>query len=261
MTLLGDIGTIDWCRRTNGILGRGERARFLAAMLMKNASATPRLIAARAGARGSGPDPSELAPPDTPFTRDVVEACADLDAVIVEHGYRSYLFARTLGTIEGIDCDEEAMFAAAMLHDYAFGMTDTIVDKCFTLVGAEIAAEVLASSPLDESLRHDVLDAITLHINPTVPREQGELQHLVHDGIIIDVFGLRSWELSREGVQRVHERHPRHGFTVRAESILRTHSRRVPGCRTRVLFAGGFKRGLKTGPWWARDHAETARTG
>jgi hypothetical protein len=257
--LLGEIGTIEWCRRTNGILGRGERARFLAAVVLKTSRALPRVLAARAGMRGSGPDPSRLAPPDTAFARDVVEACADLDPMVVEHGYRSYLFGRALGLVEGIGCDEEALFAATMLHDYAFMTIGSLSNRCFTLEGAEAAEQVLASSPLDEPLRHDVLDAITLHLNPTVDRERGAVQYLAHDGILLDVLGVRGWQLDSTGVRRTFERHPRHGFSVRGEPLMRAHGRRVHGCRTGVLFMAGFGPALKTGPWRALDR-EPRRT-
>jgi hypothetical protein len=227
-------------------------------MVLTTATATPRLLAARAGRRGTGPDPSQLTPPDTPFARDVVEACAELDPMIVEHGYRSYLFARALGAVEGIDCDDEALFAATMLHDYAFETMDTIADKCFTLVGAEVAADLLGRSPLAPSLQHDVLDAITLHLNPSVRREQGDVQYLTHEGIIVDVIGLRSWELDRQGVTRVAERHPRHGFTVRGEPLLRAHARRVHGCRAGALLRAGFGPALRLGMWRAQDRVAPA---
>jgi hypothetical protein len=251
--LLGEIGTIEWCRRTNGILGRGERARFVAAVVLTTARVLPRLLATRAGARGSGPDPSQLTPPDSPFARDLVEACADLDPMVVEHGYRSYLFARALGEVERLECDEEALFAATMLHDYAFETMDSLTDKCFTLAGAEVAEQVLDASPLSESARHDVLDAITLHLNPTVPRERGALQHLAHDGIALDVLGMRGWKLDPAGVRRTFDRHPRHGFTVRGGPLMRAHGRRVHGCRAGALFAAGFGQALRTGPWHALD--------
>ncbi len=249
--LLGDIGTIEWSRRTNGILGRGECARFLTATVLRTARLTPRLLAARAGLRGSGPDPSEITAPDTPFTREILDACGDLDPMIVEHGIRSYIFGAALGRIEGIDVDREALFAAAVLHDYAFGTMDAITDKCFTLVGAEVAEQLVASSPL----RHDILDAITLHLNPSVGRDQGELQHLVHDGVLVDVLGVRAWQLDQAGIARVHDRHPRHGFTVRGEPLLRAHGRRVRGCRAGALFAVGFGPALRMSPWRAADAA------
>lgn len=256
--LLGDIGTIEWARRTNGILGRGERARFLAATVLSTARVLPRLLRAGAGrngrvGNGELPDPSRLTPPDTPFARELLDACADLDPMIVEHGYRSYLFGRALGAVDGVKCDEEALFAATMLHDYAFMTMDELEDRCFTVAGAEAAEQLLASSPLSPAERHDVLDAITLHLNPAVPPERGAVQHLAHDGISLDVLGVRRWELDRLGVRRTFERRPRHGFTVRGEALMRAHGRRVRGCRCTVLFVAGMGPALRTGPWRRLD--------
>ncbi|HEX3174834.1 MAG TPA: hypothetical protein VHQ43_11530 [Solirubrobacterales bacterium] len=253
--LLGEIGTIEWSRRTRGILGRGERARFLAATVLRTSRSLPRLLAARGGASGGGPDPSQIAPPDTPFAREVVEACKDLDPMVIEHGYRSYLFGRALGHAEELECDEEALFAATMFHDYAFETMDSLSDCCFTFAGAEVAARFLDASPLDAAARHGVLDAITLHLNPHVPPEQGSVQHLAHDGILLDVLGLRGWELDPSGIRSTFERHPRHGFTVRGEPLLRAHGSRVRGCRAGALFRAGFGPVLRTGPWRSLDNA------
>src|SRR5690606_17305690 len=131
--------------------------------------------------RGSGPDPSLLTPPDTPFAREVVEACAEYHPAVLEHGYRSYLYARALKIAEDADCDDEALFAATMLHDHAFRGLDAVTDRCFAWEGAEEVGVILAQTSLDPSLQHDVLDAICLHLNPTVPAaERGVLQHLTH---------------------------------------------------------------------------------
>ena len=256
--LLGDIGTIEWCRRTRGILGRGERARFMAAVVLQTTLALPRAIGSRSGRSSSGPDPSELTPPDSPFAREVVDACADLGPTVIEHSYRSYLFARALGHVDGVECDEEALFAATMFHDYAFPKIETLTDRCFTLAGAEEAERFLESSPLSESQRHDVLDAICLHISPDSPRERGTTQYLAHDGIALDVVGLRAWELDRPGIRRTFERHPRHGFNQTAETLLKSHGKRVKGCRTAALFATGFGQALKLSPWVPIEKAESA---
>jgi hypothetical protein len=252
---MGEIGTIEWCRRTNGILGRGEKARYMAAVVLETARALPRMLLSRGGS-GGGPDPSRLTPPDTPFAREVLEACAGLEPMTFEHSVRSYLFARALGELEGLECDEEALFAATMFHDYAFPRMDEIEGKCFTLAGAEDAERFLASSSLDRSLHRDVLDAITLHLNPRVPPAQGVLQHLAKDGIGLDVIGARAWDLDRAGIGRTFERHPRHGFNAKAEGLLRTNARRAPGCRAAAAFATGFGQALKTSPWHARDRLD-----
>ena len=171
----------------------------MAATVLTTSRVLPRLLISRG--RGSGPDPSQLTPPDSAFAKEVVEACADLGPMVIEHGYRSYLFGRALGVAEGIECDEEALFAATMFHDYAFEAIESLTDCCFTLAGAEVAAEFLERSPLSDELRHDVLDAITLHLNPSVGPEK-PLQRLAHDGIALDVLGMRGWELDPSGIAR-----------------------------------------------------------
>jgi hypothetical protein len=252
MTMLGEIGSLEWARRTNGILGRGERARFLAAMALEQAKGAPALLAARTGRRRgrTGPDPSELTPPDTPVARETIEICAgELDRSIVEHSYRSYIYARALAGVEGVECDEEATFVAAMFHDYGTKEIDSLRDRCFTLLGAEGAEALLGRSGWEPARREVAAEAITRHLNPAVPLEQGAVQHLVHDGIILDVFGVRAWELDPEGIRRVRERHPRLKFNEVGGGMLRRHAHAVPGCRAAALFRGGFGLALRLGPW------------
>lgn len=248
-SLLGDIGSIEWSRTTNGILRGSERARFVGGVMLTTARLTPRMVAAKLGMRGSGPDPSELAPPDTQLTRDVLAACEHLDPAIVLHGIRSYLFARALAVVEGRTCDDEGLFVAAVLHDYAFGAITETTDQCFTVVSAAVAEGLLATSDLDHATRRDVLDAITRHLNPAVPAECGDLQHLLHDGVLVDVLGARAWELDPEGIARVVARHPRHEFITGARQTLRTHARLVKGSRTAALLRCGFAPALRLGPW------------
>lgn len=250
--MLGEIGSLEWARRTNGILGRGERARFLAAMALEQAKGAPTLLAARTGLRRarSGPDPSELTPPDTPVARETIDICAgELDRSVVEHSYRSYIYARALANVEGVDCDEEATFVAAMFHDYGMKELDSLRDRCFTLPGAEGAEVLLERSGWGSDRREVAAEAITRHLNPSVPLEQGAVQHFVHDGVILDVFGLRAWELDPNGIRRVRERHPRLKFNDVGGGMLRQHGLAVRGCRAAALFAGGFGLALKLAPW------------
>ena len=69
------------------------------------------------------------------------------------------------------------------------------------------------------------------------------------------MLGVRAWQLDRAGVQRVAERHPRHGFTVRGDPLLRRHGRRVHVCRAGALFGAGFGPALKSSPWRGADRA------
>lgn len=248
--MLEEIGTLAWTRRTNGILGRGERARFIAAVMFRTGRGGPRLLAARAGIGGGGAvDPSELTPPDTAVARDVVAACGELEPAVVEHSYRSYLYGRALALVEGVECDEEALFAGAMLHDYGIREIPTLDDRCFTLAGAEKAEAVLEGQGWEGARREPAAESITRHLNPEVPIEQGAVQHFVHDGVILDVVGLRAWELDGAGIERVRERHPRLDFNRVGGGALKLHGQRVRGCRAGALFTAGFGLALRLGPW------------
>jgi hypothetical protein len=252
MGILGDIGTLGWAKRTNGILGRGERARFVAAILLEQGRATPRVLAVRAGVgkRRAGPDPSELTPPDSALAREVIDVCAgELAEAVVEHSYRSYLYARALAVVDGIECDEEATFAGAMLHDYGIKDIPQLRDRCFTLPGAERAEELGEGAGWEAERTHAAAEAITLHLNPVVPVEQGAVQHLVHDGVLLDAVGLRAAELDAEGIRHVRERHPRLGFNRVGLDALREHGRSVAGCRTEAVVRTGFGLALRLGPW------------
>jgi hypothetical protein len=87
------------------------------------------------------------------------------------------------------------------------------------------------------------------------------VQHLTHDGVLLDVVGARAWELDPAGVRRVADRHPRHGFTVAVEPALRTHVARVPACRVAAAFRAGFGEALGLSPWRAADVAEAPSDG
>lgn len=253
MALLGEIGTIEWSRRTKGLLTWSERWRFSAAARLTIASETPRLLAARVRRKAAGPDPSEVRPPETAFGESVIEACKGLEPMVLAHCHRSYIFGRTLAKAEGIDCNEEALFAATMLHDYSLPATDALDEECFTAAGARRVTELLRASSLSEELQLHVLDAMTLHLNPVVDLKQGAIQRFTHAGIMLDMFGVRARELDPEGVERVFQRHPRHGFTVRVDSILRAHGGRVKESRSHLLFAAGLTPFLAMSRWSKYD--------
>jgi HD domain len=241
--MLGEIGTLEWTRRSNGILGRRERARYVAATLLTQARVGPRLLLSRRGRRGprTAPDPSLLAPPDSRLADEAVERCAELmPRSFLEHSYRSYVYARALGEAERVRPDEELLFVATMCHDVGAVTPDTDDGgRCFTLAGADLAERLLedGARPARPAL---AAEAITLHINPEVPLEQGVEAHLMHDGVLMDAVGLRAWELDHDLIEAARERHPRLGFGRAAVTALGDQARAIPGCRIAAAMRCGF---------------------
>ena len=236
-----------------------EQARYAASVLLETCRSSPRILLARLGLRGGGHDPSEYAPPDSALVRHAFDACADLDPMLVQHGIRSYLFARALGQRDGVRCDPEALFLAALLHDYAFPGPATTDPRCFAFAGAEAAREILDG--MSPGAVRGIQNAITLHLNPRVPRSQGAVPHLLHAGVMADVVGIRMWHLDPSGVERVLLRHPRHRFSTRAPAGFRAHGLRVPAGRARMAWRCGFGYAMHLGPWPAHEARTRACAG
>jgi hypothetical protein len=238
--VLGEIGTLAWTRRTNGLLSRSERARYVAATLREQARHAPSLVAWRLG-RGGGTgeiDDEAMRIPDSKLAREAVEACAEVQSpMLIAHNYRSFFFARALGAVERVGHDAEVLFVATMLHDQ--GVLEP-TGGCFTLRGADEAERIAGTA---------AAEAITLHLNPAVPLEQGAEAHLMHDGVLLDGVGLRAWELKREAIALVRARHPRLRFTAESRRILGEQGRAIPRCRTAAAMRSGFGLALRLSPW------------
>jgi hypothetical protein len=252
MKILADIGTLTWTRRTNGIMTRGERARYISAVLAVQARATPPLVAARLGWRARRRARlDDFDPPDSTLARETIEACLELmPRMIVEHSLRSFLYARALARRDRIEPDEEVLFVATMLHD-AGAMTPDTRDggRCFTLDGAERAERLLRDAGYPEAACEAAAGGITLHVNPTVSRGQGLEPHALHEGVLLDAAGLRAWQIERETIHAVRRRHPRLRFSQEAGALLRAQARAIPGCRIAAAYAAGFGLALRIGPW------------
>lgn len=252
--MLGEIGTLAWTRRTNGLLTRAERRRYVAAALREQLRSAAPLLAYRLG-RGSRRqatiDEQELRIPDSKVARDAVEACnAAQPPTIMEHNYRSFIFARALGALDGIEHDEELLFVATMFHD-AGALEPDLTDggRCFTLKGAQDAEAHGGRAGWPEDRCTGAAEAITLHINPAVPPEQGPEAHLMHDGVLLDAVGLRAWEIQKQGIERVRSSHPRLGFSQEGGRLLGAQGRAIPRCRIAAAMGAGFGLALKLGPW------------
>ena len=247
--MLGEIGTLAWTRRTNGLLSRRERIRYVAEVVREQARRGPRLLAWQLG-RGDGSGEigdDSLRIPDSKLAREAVEACRPVQPpMVIEHNYRSFVYARALAALHRVAHDPELLFVAVMFHDQGVAEPE---GRCFTLRGAEEAESHLARAGRPPADCAAGAEAITLHLNPAVAPEQGAEAHLLHDGVLLDGVGLRAWELRREGIERVRARYPRLRFSQDGGRLLSQQARAIPRCRTAAALQSGFGLALRFGPW------------
>jgi hypothetical protein len=205
----------------------------------------------RGSRRQAAIDENGLRIPDSKIALDAVEACVAVQPrTIIEHNYRSFIFARALGSLGRIDHDEELLFVATMFHDAGALEADrSDGGRCFTLKGAADAESHLATAGWTAEHSAAAAEAITLHLNPSVPLERGPEAHLMHDGVLLDAVGLRAWHVRKDALERVRARHPRLRFSQEGGRLLSQQARAIPRCRTAAALGAGFGLALKLGPW------------
>ena len=190
------VGTAPWVQRTSGRLTAAERRallRPLARTHAQNAVGRLRLVLGLHPGRNAYLPPALLAPPNSVLTR-AVEECARrvLTEPLLNHSYRTYVYGRALGELEGTDVDTELLFAGALLHDT--GLVNPTGTADFTLTSARLARQVAEKVGLSIAATDTLMTAITMHYTPGVT-VAGPVAYLLAAGAAVDVVGLRSWEL------------------------------------------------------------------
>ena len=103
------LGTVGWVEQTSGWLTPTERRsllRPLARSQARNAAGRLAMALRLNSARRAHLPASRLAPPSTVLTRAAENrARSVMPAALVNHSYRSYMFGRALGELEGLEVD------------------------------------------------------------------------------------------------------------------------------------------------------------
>ncbi|WP_131737391.1 HD domain-containing protein [Actinomadura roseirufa] len=156
---------------------------------------------------------AEFAIPDTDLTRKAYALVFETETTaLAHHSVRAYLFGRALGELRGLhpgaDYNDEMLFLAAVMHD--IGLTeDGDGDQRFELDGADLAADFLRASGVDESDIQSVWEAIALHTSRGLAHRFGPVTALVHAGIGTDVAAVEADTLPAGLAERVHAAFPR----------------------------------------------------
>ena len=233
------IGTLAWTRRTRGRLSPRERLTLTTRGVASQIRALAEVVVYSTGRGRDGLarlDLESMKLPDSAAAREA-EAIADrFPSFIWHHSHRSYLWAAALGARDGLRYDAEFLYIACLMHDAGL-MADgrSQAGDCFTLASAAAAERCAAGGDWEESRRERLMEAITLHINPTVSRQEGVEAHLLTVGSTLDALALRgAWRIDPATKSAVLERHPREGLKRELVPLLKAHGR--DATRARIAF-------------------------
>lgn len=239
----GSVGSLRWARESNGILRPRDRVRLLGQGVLLELRVVPAEIRRALGLRSARLarfDLERLRLPDSPASHEAEELCAEVPAV-VNHSYRSYVWAAILAAHDGIDYDEEMLYVASLVHDIGFPEPQRTPDGrpcCLTVAGADAALRIASTAGWDERRGETVAEAITLHANLYVGRRAGPEAYLLYAGARLDQTGFRYWDLPPETVNEVLKRYPRQGWK-RASCEMMSKQARVTRAHFYTNYLGG----------------------
>jgi HD domain len=216
---MSSLGTWAWAQRTNGRLRRRDRAELVRQAALAQLSQLPGPW--RRAVLGSGTSLVLPKPPDSALARVAQERAQELSTPgLYAHCERTWLFATLFAQRDRVAHDQELLYLTCILHD--IGLTDPhnhteAAAQCFAVEGARAAYRLLRGHGEQEQRALTVAEAITMHLNITVPHSAGGEAHLVNKGAMLDVIGRYANELTPASMREVLERWPREGL---AEGLL-----------------------------------------
>jgi hypothetical protein len=245
------LGGLGWARRSDGKLASRERRRLLAAIAIgqwENLLGRAKLALGRLPAGASAVDVNTFEPPDSLLAREAERACAEQPAAIIGHSYRTWLFGRALAVLDGSALDLELSYCGALLHDH--GLAQPTPGRDFTLASAERTLACAAAAGVAEERAELLADAICVHTTPGVSIEvDGSLGCYLQWGAMVDVAGLRMWDVSRTNVDEALRRYPRVDFKRQLSALIRAEAAAVPAGRFGLLVRCGLPLAVRLAPF------------
>jgi len=244
------VGTWTWAQQTHGALSRRDRAHLLGQGVLVRLSRLPGRW--RRAAIGDGALPVLPDPPDSALARVAEERVRELSVPALHaHCLRTWAFAALFAQHDRIAHDEELLYLACVLHDLGLTRAHDQRDPtaaCFAVEGARAAHELLCRHGEAEDRARTVAQAITLHLNVSVPERLGAEAHLLSKGVSLDTIGRRAQRLPAARVRDVNGRWPREGFSDYLVSATARQAKARPQSRSALLHRLGFADLLRANP-------------
>lgn len=252
---MSQVGSWEWAQRTDGRLGRADRAELLRQGVLAQLSRLP--AAWRRRAIGDAGPLSLPGAPDTALAREAEERVRELSKPALHgHCLRTWAFAALFAQRDRVDHDEELLYLACVLHD--LGLTEAHDGRdpsaaCFAVEGARVAHAMLCARQQPEDRARAVAEAISLHLNINVPDRYGPEAVLLSKGVTLDVVGRRLELLPAATVSEVVASWPREGSGELLAADTRGQAERRPHSRAALLHRLGFARLIAANPLDRRE--------
>jgi hypothetical protein len=191
-------------------------------------------------------------PPDSALARAAEERARELSSPgLYAHCLRTWAFATIFAQRDRVEHDEELLYLACVLHD--LGLTPTHIERdpsaaCFAVEGARAARALVREHGASDARSRAVAEAITLHLNITVPVRLGAEAHLLSKGASLDVVGRRLHQIPARTTSQVVARWPRNGFGPELVSATTEQVRIRPESRSALLHRLGFVKLIEGNP-------------
>jgi hypothetical protein len=245
------LGGLGWARRTEGRLSSRDRRRLLAAIALgqwENMVGRAKLALGRLPAGAGSVDLDTFEVPDSLFAQEAERACAELPAALVGHSYRTWLFGRALATVDRRELDVELFYCGALLHDH--GIAQPTPGRDFTLASAERTLACATAAEVATERAEALADAICVHATPGIEVDRdGELGCYLQWGAMVDVAGLRIWDVAPANVSEILRRYPRVDFKRQLAAMIRAEAAAVPQGRFGLLVRCGLPLAVRMAPF------------
>jgi hypothetical protein len=244
---VSSVGTWAWAERTDGRLGRADRAELLRQGVVARVGRLPvRLRSKVTGEAG----PIELpTPPDSALARTAEERVRELStSELYGHCLRTWAFSAMFASRERVAHDPELLYLACVLHDLGLTSAHDTKAACFAVEGARAAHRLLCAEGAEEQRARRVAEAISLHLNITVPPALGVEASLLSKGVSLDTVGRRVESMSAPALATVAARWPREGFATWMVAATDRQAEIRPQSRSAFLSRLGFAGLLRGNP-------------
>ncbi|SDQ22251.1 cyanamide hydratase [Microbacterium sp. cf332] len=174
-------------------------------------------------------DIDELLTPPTPTAARALDAVGRWSSpALVNHGIRSWAWARLRGRALGLDHDPELLFVAAMLHDLGVTPAFDAHEIAFESAGGAAAWMFAAGAGWPPARRERVREVIERHMWLSVDPVLDAEGHLLEVATSLDVSGLAPELWDADVLRAVTARHPRLDFTAEFAGCIHAQARRKP---------------------------------